>query len=480
MKTSQCGQLAIYLLFTTFFSSGLLAQTNYKHIFAGGDDHCISLVRSYSCELAIVYYRSPSEHKLNLINLNTGDYSSIPVDDNFIGHDMAIAGDTIFVGGEYYSGAYNVACVLHMPISVFFLGGGSINYGWLMYWTPASISKIDAYMDMDFSNHWKVVGIGTTHYDCNTPHNTTIPGLQNHYGDPYQNMICETNFTFEFSGATQYSRVAFINPLEHPNEIIHDVAVTDNYVAFVGYEGGDSNVITLHVCDKKYVLFNDPSLINSRPINGFFSNYYKFPLPTTAGNPEYHICAIKEDSIALVSTNEDSQNPSLIWMKTIDLNTKQMGFSQIIKSDCLDLLDITYIPDSNWVLTLYHGILPTIGNTGRHIFCPIRTYTNSSFYNTNGLIDSYTYYKYSSIDKMNGCYNDFISTGGNYGILGRSYNNATGVPCYKTGQLLVYKTSTINKRNHYFKYDIINRHVVTTTNQNVCTENQLVPKCYEQ
>ena len=236
-----------------------------------------------------------------------------------------------------------------------------------------------------------------------------------------------------------------MNPINHP-EIIHDVVVTDNYVAFVGVVSGSSDSITLHICNKGYNVLNPNS-----PYLNYFNTSYRYSLGTNSGSPFYHACALDGDMIAIATQDEMSMTSNDITVRTFDLATHTMTNAQNLQ--CYshpNLKDVVYIPNKNRVVLLYNGYFRQTGNYC-DIFCTVDPYNVSSNYVLPGITDNVFHSKFSSLDAMQGFY--FVTTGGKYGFTADASSFSSGIMCYNIEDYNIVSTRIISDVICTFSYD---------------------------
>lgn len=449
------GQVCLPIFLLMLAALDIRAQYPYNSVHGiGGGAYDESIVRMYSQNEVVVYLRNAYNNNgsLALVNILTGDKYSVDLDQQFIGYDMSITNDTVFLCGSFGSDTSHYGCIVFMNILDLYSSAATVTYYEPSYVMRSVITKIVSYKDA--APGIKLACIGEFYYRHSQyayfPGYSPFSSPQYTYYDPISQPTCTVNFamamTIPSPGYYTQSRMfRMINPFEHPYEILHDVVETDNYVAFVGFDYGTPQSITLHACPKTNSVTLTP--ISMAFAGDAFGNYTTYAL-NSGGSPYYIAIALGEDSIFIATTGEDFSAPTDdIWIRTIDLNSLQMTHAQrIYNNNSTKLKDMTYLPNSGVVELLYHGVCTEYGYVD--LFCRVDPYS-ATFPYTAILKTLNNEEFYTSLDGLKGDY--FVSTGGDFGIVERamSYNSQCPIKL----NVDIKKTKVMNSTPCQFYYD---------------------------
>lgn len=374
-------------------------------------------------------------------------------------NDMCIVDDSVFLCGQELASNGSFGCIATMNLNNFYTGSVLVSYFEPSYWMALNLKRIMSFKYSVSGNIYKrFVLVGDISYPCDGmppfPSIMFNAGIihEVYYTDSNSHSTCSVSTVFEVGYPFPYlpvydNIIRFINPVVH-SEVIHDVVVTDNYVAFVGVSMGATNAITLHVCNKRrYTLYtNSPSVISD------FDNYYSYSLGTTSGSPFYHACALDGDMIAIATREETSPGSNKITVRTFDLSTHTMTHAQDLRCNTVpELRDMAYIPDKQRIVLLFHDYFRLTGSYS-DVFCTIDPYNVSSSYTLPGMVEDVFHSKYGSLDVMKSSY--LISTGGKYGFVSDVANYSPTGTCYKVEDYYIYGADCINAVPSYFDYDL--------------------------
>ena len=440
---------------------GANAQFPYSYSYAGLPPSSNSIVRHFDEQRAVVYYEEGLSGRVALVDVITNVSYSVSLDTGFFMNDMCIMNDSVFLCGRYYySGSYYLGCIVTMDLNSFSTGSVHTTYFMPSYWIRMDFKRIDGfeYMDVSGNPKAKFLLVADIEYACNGSESFPLSTFEHKYTDENNPSMCtvnavlEVSYPFTLSGysSTTQKVLRVINPTIH-SEIIHDVVVTDNYVAFVGYKTDImSNYITLHICNKgSNILKSDYYAIPPQICD--FDNYFIYSLGTGSGTPFYYACDLGGDKIAIVTQDETSTTSSGLSVRTFDLSTSTMINAQELQCYAHpDLKDIAYIPKLQRIVMLYTGYFRLTGGYGE-IFSTIDPFNTTSSYNLPGITDNVLHYHFSSLDVMRESY--FISTGGKYGFVSDAGNFVTGKRCYYVEDYNILNKTVIPTEDDFFDYD---------------------------
>lgn len=460
-----------------FLCTPCMLQAQYPYLFAhgGGTTSSRSIVRMYDGALAVAYYENSTNGVLALVNIHTGHKIEVELDQGITCYDMSITNDTVFLCGQHVVPPSNIyGCIVILPISEFYSSTANITYFEPSYWMQSILTNIVSYTDG--YNGIRLACIGFYYYNCDG----SLPfpsGLSNSYVINGPFTTCVENFALALTapplgGSNSAKVMRFINPTEHPDEVLQDVVATDNYVVFVGVDSETPHSIIIHVCPKTNNISITP--ITKTVLADPFGSYTKFILNDNYGSPQYKVVALNEDSIAIAATHEDYTGSQYdIHIRTIELNTMTMTHSQTIPNNNYSKFkDMTYMPDNGKLELLYNHNHSEYGHID--MFCRIDPYRTFFPYNTpaKSLVNDE---EYQSIHKMK--YGYFIATGGDYGVVGNS--NSHTPYCYKEINIQPIITSILTKTQSFFDYDQLNPHPYTIQSQVPTTEGPIDIICTE-
>lgn len=437
------------------------AQFPYNYSYAGLPLSSKSIVRHFDEQTAVVYYEEGLNGHVALVNVVTNVTYSVSLDTGFFMNDMFIMNDSVFLCGRYYFSSPNyIGCIATMDLNTFSSGSVHTTYFMPSYWIRMDLKRIDGFEYLDGSGNprAKFLLVADIEYACNGSESFPLNGFEHKYTDENNPSMCtvnavlEVSYPFTLSGysSTTQKVLRVINPTIH-SEIIHDVVVTDNYVAFVGLKTEImSNYITLHICNKgSNILRSNYSVFPPQICD--FDNYFIYPLGTSSGTPFYHACDLGGDKIAIVTQDEMSTTSSGLTVRTFDLSTNTMINAQELQCYAHPgLRDIAYISNLQKIVMLYFGYFRLTGSYGE-IFCTIDPFNMTSSYYLPGITDNVLHYHFSSLDVMRDSY--FISTGGKYGFVSDAASFVTGKRCYYVEDYNIINEPVIGVDGDYFKYD---------------------------
>lgn len=436
--------------------NGAKAQYPYNFSFAGVPLDSKTIVRSYDGQRVVVYYEESGKGYVSLVNVILNDAYTVPLDPRYSMNDMCIMNDSIFLCGQENA---TDGCIVSMSLDSFYTSSVLVTYFFPSYWMNMNPTRINVFKYQDIMGYWRakfflVCDIG---YACDDsePFPSWLGFHNPYYIDSnshsrcWVNAVAEVSYPFTISASYSPSLqkiLRIMNPQNH-SETIHDVVVTDNYVAFVGVESGTNNSITLHICNK-----DNDVLKTTTNIASDFDDYYIYPLGTGSGNPFYHACALDGDMIAIVTQDELSTSSNEITIRTIDLTTHTMLNTQTLQCNIHPYLkDVAYIPNLQQLVLLHNGYFrPTY--TYCDIFSLVNPYNTNPSYVLPGIKENvFNHNKFVSLDAMTGNY--FITTGGKYGFATDAGNWSTGRMCYDVEDYIIIKQSVINADTASFNYD---------------------------
>ncbi|MBR3488471.1 MAG: hypothetical protein IKH33_04070 [Bacteroidales bacterium] len=451
----------IQLIVLLFVATGSEANAQYPYNFsyAGLPLSTTSIVRHFDEQRAVVYYEEGGRGYVSLVNVVSNTTSTVPLDAGYLMNDMCIMNDSVFLCGQYINSTTHYGCIVTMNLNAFGSGSVLTTYFQPSYWVRMNLKRIKGF-EYTYSSglqRAKFLLVADIEYACDGSEPFPLYYFSHKYtypGDPSMctvNAVLEESYPFTVTGSygTTQKVLRVTSPYDHI-EIIHDVVVTDNYVAFVGLQVDSLYKITLHICDKGInILSSNYSAVP--PQLSDFDNYYVYPLGKNIGNPFYRACALGGDKIAIVTQDEMNTATNEITVRTIDLVTHTMTYSQELY--CLshpDLKDIAYIPDLQKLVLLQHSFFrPT--SSYEDIFCLVDPLATSSSYSLPGITDNVYHYKHGSLDAMKHSY--FISTGGKYGFVSDAGNFSTGNICYNMDSFNIKKIASIDVVTEPFDYD---------------------------
>ena len=449
----------IQLTVVVFVLAGNMAKAQYPYEFslAGNPYDTKTIVRSYDHERVVVYYEDVGVRYVALVNVISNAVHKVQLSTDYVMNDMCIMNDSVFLcGRRYYFGNNVGGCIIAMNIDSFYTSSVRVEEYSPSYWMNLNLKRIKNFEYVYGSynlRYAKFLMVADIEYACDgsEPFPTNLfPG--HFYTDLNDHSRCTANAVVEVSypftrfvsnSPTIQKVIRFMNPLNH-SEIIHDVVVTDNYVAFVGIETETTDYITLHICNR------GDNILNGNHFTSTFNNYYKYPLGTGNGSPFYHACALDGDNIAIVTQDELSTSSNDITIRTFDLTTHTMTNKQYLLCNTHPYFkDVAYIPDLRRLVLLYHGYFQSTGNFC-DIFCTVDPYGSGS-YMLPAITDNVFHIKFNSLDAMKGGY--FISTGGKFGLAADASMFAPGKMCYDEEDRTIVSRELINAVVRDFNYD---------------------------
>lgn len=458
-------ELLLIVIIFVFLGVEVKAQYPYNFSYAGIPYNSRTIVRSYDEENVVVYYEEGGRGYVSLVNVFGNNIRTVPLAVGVSMNDMCIMNDTVFLCGNessFSNGTYG--CVVSMDLNNFYTSSVPVSYFEPSYWLYMNLKRIKYYTYTSGSHIYKeFLFVGEITYPCDGsfpfPSNMMYAGYLNHkyYYESGDNSSCTENVVVEcrypFPAASPSDRIiCFMNTEDHA-EVIHDVVVTDNYVAFVGITSGVYDSITLHICDKYFRILSLPNPLPPS-ITNIFDNYDAYSLGTTNGAPFYHACALGGDRIAIATHAETSTTSDKITVRTFELSSRTMINSQVLQCSPSPILkDMTYSPDLHEVVLLFYDYFQATGDY-RDVFCTADPDIINPSYIRSGMAQFFHNLKYGSLDAMRGTY--FISTGGKHGIVSNAANYNPTASCYKLWDYRLTKVYCINLNNGSYDYDRYN------------------------
>lgn len=441
----------LIVLIIVLFGGVVMGQYPYEYSFSGIPLNTKTIVRAYDQNRVVVYYEEGGRGYVSLVNVVSYDGFKVPLDVGFFMNDMCIMNDSVFLcGGESYLNT-SYGSIVAMSLASFYTSTVQVTYYRPSYWMYMNFKRIKCFPYSDgIHNFGKFLLVCDVDYPCDGtfpfPLNT-FP-YHDYYIDTNNHSTCTVNAVMEvtYPLSTIFLQVLRVMPPIVHSEAIHDVVVTDNYVAFVGVETGSSDAITLHICNQ-----GNNVLWSVYPNVHYFDDYYSYSLGTSGGNPFYHACALDGDRIAIVTQDETSLNSNIITVRTFDLASHTMINTQYLQ--CYshpDLKDVTYIPELKRLVLLYSGYFRSTGSYC-DIFCTVDPYNVNPLYVLPGITDDVFHTKFGSLDAMNNRY--FISTGGKYGFVSDVGSFIVGRNCYKAENYDIVNMRVVDATEHSFNYD---------------------------
>ena len=485
--------LQLIVIAFVFTGRGVNAQSPYPYdfSFAGIPINAKTIVRSYDDQHAVVYYEESGLGYVSLVDVIANSAITVPLESGTFINDMCIMNDSVFLCGKFYymlNSIYYTGCIVTMNLNSFYSGSVLVTRIEPSYWIRMEYKRIKSFeytYGLDNDIYAKFLLVSEIKFPCDNSEPFPLNYFTKTYGggnNPswcYANAVAEVSYPFTNgfpSVLYQKQRVLRpMNPNEH-TEFIHDVVVTDNYVAFVGVEPGSSNAITLHICNKgANILKSDYSSMPYQICD--FDKYYTYSLGTSNGNPFYHACALEGDRIAIATQDEVSSSSNSITVRTFDLTTHTMTNAQELHCNSHpDLKDIAYIPNLHRIVLLYNDFFRQINNNC-DIFCTLDPYNINSTYVTQGITDNVFHNKFSSLDAM--MFNSFISTGGQYGFMADASSFGINARCYLIEDFNVFNHSTIIAAEETYDYDIHKLHSYMDLKDTVWQPIVLPSQCIE-
>ena len=447
-------QLIAFLALT--IGSNASAQYPYNFSYAGVPTDSKTIVRNYDENRAVVYYEEGGNGYVSLVDVVSNYALTVPLDTGFLMNDMCIMNNCVFLCGQESA---TFGCIVRMSLNDFYTSSVSVSYYEPSYWIKINYRRIKSFVYASDGGviRAKFLLVGEVDYACDGSEPFPLNNFlyRNYYIDPNSQSRCTVNAVVEVSylytpgnpGNFASQRVMRVmNPSIHP-EVVHDVVVTDNYVAFVGVESGFSDTIILHVCNRGNNILWSNYPYYSCP----FETYYKFPLGTNSGSPFYHACALDGDMIAVATQDEMSASSNDITFRTFDLATHTMVSTQYLQCGSHpELKDMAYIPDLQKVVLLYYGYFRPIGSAC-DIFRMADPYNTAPSYTLPSISEDVLHLKYGSLDAMLGTF--FITTGGKYGFMADGGGLSMGMNCYQMENCYNIDRSVIATDSWQFDYD---------------------------
>ena len=336
--------IQLFVLVFLGIGNGANAQYPYDFSFAGIPFATKTIVRHYDNERVVVYYEENGNGYVSLVNVISNDAYTVPLNTGYFMNDMCILNDSVFLCGyetDIYAGSnYKIGTIVTMYLNNFYTTNVHVTYFEPSYWMNVDLKRIKQYeYTYATSNRAKLLLVGDIYYPCDSSTQFPIYDFRHYYTDLNNHSMCMVNAVWEvsypfytsFSSAGPLQKVIRVmNPFEH-SEVIHDVVVTDNYVAFVGVASGTIDTITLHICSKDSDVLKSDYTSNPPTLMSDFDNYYTYSLGTGSGSPFYHACALDGDMIAIVTQDEMSTSSTDITIRTFDLTTHTMTNTQYLQ-----------------------------------------------------------------------------------------------------------------------------------------------------
>lgn len=473
--------IQIIILIPLFINGKAAAQYPYEFFFVGVAETTNSLVRNYDNDRSVVYYQEGPKGYVALVDLLTNHTRRVLLAEGCTVNDMCVVNDSVFLCGSIKIGLHPHGCIMAMSLDSFYTNNVPVTYFAPSYWIYMSCKRIKWY---EYTNSMSVTRMKfvltcDVDYACDGSESFPPPDFQYSYTDSNNHDRCKASAVLEIA----YPFTHYVNPYdkemrviqshEHP-ETIHDVAVTENYIAFVGVKSGTTNEITLHICAK------DNSIIYSNSYNTLtsdFDNYYTFSLGTSSGNPFYRACALDDDHIAIVTQDETSAPSNVLMIRTFDLSTHSMTHTQELSNNTFPYFkDAAYLPDLQMLVLLFHDRFAPTGNNC-DIFCLVDPYSSSPSYTQQGMTEDVFQLKFNSLDALTNGY--FISTGGKYGIAAKATSLGTGRRCYKVTPYTIRRRDIISSGTEHFFYDYFDLHAAQWAEGSVPMLYRLPTQCVD-
>lgn len=456
--------LLLVIVFQTAGNSAN-AQLPFDFKYAGIFSGFNSIVQRYDDLRAVVYYEDNGLGYVSLVDIVSDQVYTVSLDSGIYMNDMCILRDTVFLCGRHFTATYgNVGSIVAISINEFYSSTVSPVYFEPSYWIHFNLKRIDGYeytLSSSGNKYLKFLLVGDVDFSCDG--SEPFPGVLSNVewspraysssgpdGRCTVNAVVEVSYPFSYGGpsAMTTSQVVMraVNPDGHP-EIIHDVVVTKNHVAFIGLEGVSSKAITLHICNKGDNVLRD---FNPFVLSDFY-NYFRYPLSYSSANPFYHACAMLEDRIAIVADGEKPSMPERMTIRAIDLNTQTMLVSQELVGVYIpQVKDVAHCPGTDSILVLYTDkFIPT--SFIRDMVCKVDLSSNHSYYYRPCIVDNMPPMLLNSIDAMSKNY--FITTGGKYGMAIKSGIMGGVGNCYDGTDYLLKGSDIISPSAYHFIYD---------------------------
>lgn len=442
------------------------AQLPFNFKYAEGISFENSIVRRYNDTKAIVYYEEGGFGYVSLVDLINDQGYRIKLDTGIFMNDMCILKDSVFLCGRNVIPNRKTGCIVAIDINELISGTATPRYFEPSYWIHCNLKRIKGYeytIPGIERKYAKFLLVGDIYFACDStePFPRVFSLLSINDGNDYTystasadgrcvvNSVWEVSYPFSYgspsAATTNQIVLRAVNPDIHP-EIIHDVVVTENYVAFIGLEGISSKAITLHICNKDDNVLRNFNL----SVQSDFDDYYSYPLSSNNANPFYHACALNGDRIAIVADSEDPTSPDQLYIRAIDLNTQTMFASQVfLCSEKPHVIDVALGPDGDSILVLYNDkYLPN--NVFRDMVCKVDASSTQTYYYQPCIVDKMPPIPLNSIDAMP---KSFITTGRKFGMVCKTSIMGNADKCHEGVDYLLKKSTTIDPSTSFFRYD---------------------------
>lgn len=411
-----------------------------------------ALVRTYSPTQAVAYYQQGGHGVISLVGMG-GAMPTVELEQYYVVYDMEIVNNYLFMCGQY---KYGEAFLAWLDLSDLSNSTASITYiradkatilrRMVAYMAPSGVLKVVAVGEEDYMwPDWSTPGYPSMWDDCYDMGGTPIPSSSIFRSclPPY---TCFLNFVVEFDdpqtlSTTDYKFVATHDSLHA--ELVHDVVLTDNYVVFVGEQGGIDDILSLHRCDKNQVIAT-------------FDDYYEFPVPAPEGMTWYISCHMKDDTIAVVSRGASTLGPIPHYetrLRVVDAATMTMTSSQQFDYGDFksDPTDIVYTPGTQTLVLLQELNFPSTPGSYNYAFLHLKPYVGIPIYYAEGMAERTRCLSFCSMDRVpDGKH--YISTGGDYWMINNSLSGMATTDCRIVATQKVYEITNSPSVMYHYPY----------------------------
>ena len=485
----QKAALQSVVLVILLMGSGAKAQYPYLFSFAGIQLDSKSIVRSYGTKHVVVYHEDGLKAYVSLVNVVTNDVSTVPLAENHWMNDMCIMNDSVFLCGyELFNASASAmtGAIVAMNLNNFGTGTVLVTYFNPSYWMHLNLKRIQGfeYTTVFGIKRAKFLLVSDLNYPCdghepfpryNDLRHPVYTNSNDHNSTCTVNTVVEASYPFYYyysNNPLNQTLIRIMNPTDH-DEVIHDVVVTANYVAFVGIRVGVTDSIILHICNKD----NDVLRSYYPGVASDYDSYYRFPLGSSGGTPFYRACALYDDKIVIVTQDETNTPSNVITIRTIDLATRTMDLTQHLRCNAYpEFKDVTYIPYFQKLVLLFRDYYQPIGDYADK-FCPVIPINAGTFYTMPGITDNVFRQKFGSLDAMKNGY--FVTTGGKYGFVTDLGTFSPGRMCYDEEDYTIFKREVIVADTASFDYDQIMLNPDLRYLDTVCSYTQIPTRCLE-
>ena len=449
------------------------AQYPYSHVEAEPGIVSPAIVRYYPgnrgdrnniCyDYLVVYYEESNVGHVALVDVVGGIKRDVSLDPRIKLNDMRIAGDTLYMGGweNSWGGQYDdVGCIAWMNMSDFFSGTATITYYEPCLWLRGVVRRLAAYKCVESITgnlSRKILTVGDIYYYCNGsdvfPFHDTCSNY--YYTDSLSPSTCSVDVVMEIANphylpamSSSENMPRIITPVtttDQDEESVHDVAATDNKVAFVGVmKGSTEDYIVLHACQKnKSFLYDTVPNSVSGCSQSRFNKYYKFPLRGYSMG-QYRACGLCGEYMAIATENEISLK-SGITLRVFDLSTCQMIESyRVADGKDVEFYDIAYDCVSNKLMILFYM-------DSKLYLCPVDPFSHMHTQTVQCLTKNRDNILYTSLDAMHSDY--FAAVAGRRGLVSRIMSWTNEVECYQLMPVEVKAIDNLSGVTYNFGYE---------------------------